>query len=60
MASAMPSALPKKLTRQLSALTLHSNVVDLSYDRDRDNEVTQATGSNFIKPLRSEFTSLES
>ena len=53
MASSMPSALPKKLTRQLSALTLHSNVVDLSYDRDRDNEVTQATGSNFIKPLRS-------
>jgi len=33
------SAFPKRLTRQLSSLTLHSNVVDLSNVRDPENEV---------------------
>ena len=38
--AASVSQTQKKLHRQLSALTLHSNVVDLMYDREPDNEVS--------------------
>ena len=40
------AAQPKEISRQLSSLTLHSNVIDLGYVKDDENEVT-----NFGKPI---------
>ena len=40
------AAQPKTISRQLSSLTLHSNVIDLGYDKDHENEVTMLHSGN--------------